>query len=128
MIARMELKGVHLTIDDKLRKYIERKLGTLDRLMSRHSRESAHLEVTLRESTGKGAKRCHCDLTLHLPHGNIIIKEATVNMYAAVDIAEAKLKLQLKKYKDTHEQGKLRRKLFNRRSQPAALTPDTDLL
>jgi ribosomal subunit interface protein len=114
MIQRMEIKGVHLTIDEKLRKYTERKLGSLDRLISRHARESAHLEVALKESTGKGAKRCHCDLTLHLPHENIVIKEATVNMYAAIDIAEAKLKMQLKKYKDTHEQGKLRRKLFNR--------------
>lgn len=126
MMQRMELKGVHLTIDDKLRKYAERKLGGLDRLLSKHSRESAHLEVTLKESTGKGAKRCHCDLTLHLPHENIIIKESTVNMYAAIDIAEAKLKMQLKKYKDTHEQGKLRRKLFNRRGKAASLQSVTE--
>jgi ribosomal subunit interface protein len=123
MIARMELKGVHLTIDDKLRKYVERKLGGLDRLMSRHSRESAHLEVTLKETNVKTGKQCHCNLTLHLPHENIIIKEATVNMYAAVDIAEAKLKMQLKKYKETHEQGKLHRKLFARRRTQVIDTP-----
>lgn len=121
MIQRLELKGVHLTIDDKLKKYIERKLGGLDRLLSKHARESAHMEVTLHESTGKGAKRCHCDVVLQLPHENIVIKESTVNMYAAVDIAEAKLKVQLKKYKDTHAQGKLKRKLFARR-RPEAIT------
>lgn len=115
MITRMEIKGVHLSVDDKLRKYIERKLGGLDRYMSKHSRESVHLEVTLKESQPKtGGKQCHCDVRLHLPHENIVIKEATINMYAAVDIMEGKLKMQLKKYKDTHEQGKLRRKLFAR--------------
>ena len=120
MIQRTEIKGVHLTIDDKLHKYIERKLGGLDRLMSKHSRASAHLEVSLKESQPKGGKLCHCNVTLYLPHETIVIKESTINMYAAIDIVEGKLKMQLKKYKDTHEQGKLRRKLFARQRPPAA--------
>jgi ribosomal subunit interface protein len=103
MINRTEIKGVHFTIDDKLRKYAERKLGGLDRFMSRHSRESAHLEVTLKELKQKGGRQLCCDTRLHLPHETIVIKEATVNVYAAIDIVEAKLKMQLKKYKDTHE-------------------------
>jgi len=127
MITRMELKGVHLTIDEKLRKYVERKLGGLDKYLSRHSRESAHLEVTLKETNAKAGKQCHCDLMLHLPHETIIIKESTVNMYAAIDIAEAKLKMQLKKYKETHEQGKLHRKLFARRRTQIIDTPAIDV-
>lgn len=126
MITRMEIKGVHLTIDDKLRKYVERKLGGLDRFMSRHSRDSAHLEVTLKESQPKGGKQCHCNVTLHLPHDTIIIKESTINMYAAIDIAESKLKLQLKKYKDQHDRSKLGRKLFNRQNQSAVPEPMAD--
>jgi ribosome-associated translation inhibitor RaiA len=35
-------------------------------------------------------------------------------MYAAVDIVEAKLKQQLKKYKDLHMSGKLHRRLMAR--------------
>jgi ribosome-associated translation inhibitor RaiA len=53
-------------------------------------------------------------VTLHLPHQNIVIKESALNMYAAVDIVEAKLKQQLQKYKDTHYNGKGRRHLFAR--------------
>jgi len=116
MIERMELKGVHLTIDENLRKYVERKLGRLDRLMSKRSRESSHLEVTLKETKAKAGKQCHCDVTLHLPHENIVVKESTVNMFAAVDIAETKLKLQLKKYKDANDRGKLRHR-FSRASK-----------
>lgn len=115
MVERMELKGVHLSIDESLRKYIYRKLGRLDRFMSKHSQQSAHLEIALKESKAKGGKQCHCDVTLHMPHETIVIKESTVNMFAAIDIAEAKLKMQLKKYKEKHEQGKLHRKLFARR-------------
>ena len=110
MVERMELKGVHLTIDENLRKYIQRKLGRLDRFMSKHAQQSAHMEVFLKESKAKGGKQCHCDVTLHMPHETI-------------DIAEAKLKMQLKKYKDMHEQGKLRRKLFARRRNRAADLP-----
>ena len=119
MIARMEVKGVHLDIDTSLSKYIDRKLGRLDRFMSVHSRQSAHLEVTLHESKpSKGPKQCHCDITLYMPHETIVIKEATINMFAAVDIVETKLKIQLKKYKELHERVKLHRKMFARRKQP----------
>lgn len=126
MVERMEIKGVHLTIDDNLRKYIQRKLGRLDRFMSKHAQQSVHMEVTLKESKPKGAKQCHCAVTLRMPHETIVIKESTINMFAAVDIAETKLKLQLKKYKDTHEQGKLHRKLFARRRSRVADLPATE--
>lgn len=113
MISRIDIKGVHFDISDKLRKYTLKKLGGLDKHISRHARESAHLEVSMYEKKpAKGAVQCHCDIRLHLPHDNIVINESTVNMHAAVDIVTAKLKLQLKKYKDTHEQGKMHRRLF----------------
>lgn len=115
MIERMEIKGVHVTVDDNLRKYIQRKLGRLDRFMSKHSRQSVRMEVALKESKAKGGKLCHCDVSLHLPNETIVVKESTINMFAAVDIAEAKLKLQLKKYKDKHDRTKLSRRLFARR-------------
>ncbi len=127
MIQRMEIKGVHLDIDPKLQRYVERKLGGLDRFMSRHVRESAHLEVTLKESKPKGAKQCHCDVNLHLPHENIVFKETTINMYAAIDISEAKLKMQLKKYKETHERAKLHRRIFARRRPQSVVTPASEL-
>jgi ribosomal subunit interface protein len=119
MIERMELKGVHLTIDENLRKYVQRKLGRLDRFMSKHSQQSARIEVALKESKVKGGKQCHCDVSLHLPNETIVVKESTVNMFAAVDIAEAKLKMQLKKYKDLHGRHKLQRRFFARRRSQA---------
>lgn len=127
MVNRMEIKGVHLTIDENLRKYLHRKLGRLDRFMSTHARQSAHIEVTLKESKPKGAKLCHCHVTLHMPKEIIVVKESTMNMFAAVDIAEAKLKMQLKKYKDLHEQGKLHRKLFARRRTKVMPEPIADI-
>ncbi len=96
-----------------------RKIGGLDRYISRHNRESAHAEVHLKETKTKGSERARCEVTLYLPHQTIIVKENALNMYAAVDIVEAKLKQQLQKYKDLHGNGKTVRHLvarFRRRS------------
>ena len=120
MIERMELKGVHFAIDDNLRKYVTKKLGRMERYMTEHTGDSAHMEVTFKETKTKAGKLCHCDITLYLPHETIVIKESTINMYAAIDIVEAKLKMQLKKYKDLHDRSRLQRKLMSRlRSQEA---------
>lgn len=114
MLQRFEVQGVHTTVNDKLRAYVTKKIGGLDRYMSRHSRESAHAEVHLKETKSKDNNHCVCEVTLHMPHQNIVIKEKALNMYAAVDIVEVKLKQQLKKYKDLHSNGKLHRHLIGR--------------
>jgi len=114
MIQKLEIQGVHATVSDKLQTYVNRKIGGLDRYISRHARASAHAEVHLKEAKKKGDDHCTVEVTLHLPQHNIVIKESALNMFAAVDIVEAKLKQQLKKYKDLHESGKMHRRLVAR--------------
>jgi len=114
MIQKFEIQGVHTLVDDKLRAYVTKKIGGLDRYISRHGRASAHAEVHLKETKAKNNDHCRCEVTLYLPHQTVIVKESALNMYAAVDIVEAKLKQQLQKYKDRHENGKTNRHLFAR--------------
>lgn len=121
MLKKFEIHGVHAKVDDQLKAYVTKKIGGLDRYISRHSRESAHADVHLKEAKAKQKNnRFTCEVTLHLPHQVIVIKESALNMYAAVDIVEAKLKQQLQKYKDLHGSGKLHRHLMARfrRHQP----------
>lgn len=114
MVERFEISGVHTSVDPALKKYVIKKIGGLDKYIPRSHRKSAHAEVFLKESKAQNSNSCTCEVTLHLPSQNIIIKESALNMYAAADIAEAKLKLQLKKYKDLHSNGKGRRHLAAR--------------
>ena len=114
MIQKLEITGIHLKIDDDLRKYVVRKIGKLDHYMSRHARESVHAEVLLKESKLKNKKQCTCEVIMKLPMETLATKESTLNMYAAVDIVEAKLKNQLKKYKDKHSRRGLHRRVFAR--------------
>ncbi len=114
MLQKFEIQGVHTTVTDSLRKYVNRKIGGLDRYLSKHDRQSAHGEVILRESKSKSTDHCSCEAILHLPHQTLVAKERAMNMFAAIDIVEAKLKQQIKKYKDKHENGKQRRHVFAR--------------
>jgi ribosomal subunit interface protein len=121
MLQKFEIQGVHTTVDESLRKYVTKKIGGIDKYLSRHHRESAHGEVQLKESKAKNKDRCTCEVILRLPQQTIVVKEAATNMYAAVDIVEAKLKQQLQKYKGKNHSGKSRRRLFGRfkRQRPA---------
>lgn len=121
MIQKLDINGVHTVLTDELKKYVTAKIGKLDRYMSRHVRESVHAEVFLKEAKIKAKKECHCEVLLHLPQENIRVSEATVNMFAAVDIVEAKLRNQLKRYKETHGSLKLHRRVLARlRRRPVA--------
>ena len=114
MIEKLEIEGVHLKIDEKTKKYILRKIGALDKYLPNSVKESAHAEVSLKETNNKSKKNCTCEVILYLPNETINIKETTINMFAAVDIVESKLKHKIQQYKELHNSGKLRRRLFAR--------------
>jgi ribosomal subunit interface protein len=114
MLQKFEIQGVHYVVDDNLRKYVSKKIGGLDKYLSKHSRLSAHGEVFLKESQSKDKVNCICEVTLYLPHQTLNVTETAQNMFAAVDIAEAKLKLQHKKYKDLHQSSKIHQRIIAR--------------
>jgi putative sigma-54 modulation protein len=114
MIKKLEIQCDRSVRDPKLRDYISKKIGRLDRYISRRVRESVHAEVHVKANNSKDKNRFMCEVTLHLPHQTVIIKENALNTYAAIDIVEAKLKQQLKKYKDLHGSGKLHRHIIGR--------------
>lgn len=97
---KLEIDGIHNIANKDLHRYIVKKIGSLDKYIPRHARKSAHAHVQLKEQKVKDKKECMCEVVLHLPNENITAKEATMNMFAAVDIVEEKIKSQLRKYKD----------------------------
>lgn len=114
MIKKLEINGVHFEVDTKLKTYVTKKMGKLNKYIPRHARESAHIEVFLKEQKIKAKKECICEVILYLPHDTITTTESTVNMYAAVDIVEAKLKNQIKKYKMKHGSPQLHHRLIGK--------------
>ncbi len=121
MIERLDISGVHFEVDERLQKYVTKKIGKLERYMSRHDRKSVHAEVKLIGAKAKDKKTALCEVILHLPNDIITVKEATSNMYASVDIVETKLRNQIKRHKErstTNHRG-VRKLLAKLRSQEA---------
>lgn len=104
MIEHIDITSTQKTYEptDKLKKYIVKKLGKLDRRMSRKNRENARVDVKLRKSKTKSGDQFMCEAILHTPDYKLTAKETTTNMFASVDVVEAKLLSQIKKHKETH--------------------------
>ncbi len=121
MISQVDISGIHYEVSADLKKYITKKLSRLDRFAPRKARSMMHIDVKLTELKTK-SDRNQCEIIVHLPDQQLTAKESTVNMFAAIDIVETKIKNQLTKYKDMHggdkqdHHGKLRRFFRNRRN------------
>lgn len=101
MIQSVIVNGVKYSVDEQTRKYIEKKIGRLDRFLPRHARKSATAEVKLREVNRDNGNKYEAEVILTVPDKKLTAKDSTMNVLAAIDIVEAKLVSQLRKYKYT---------------------------
>ena len=115
MINKFEITGKKIELSEELKRNITKKVSKLERYLPRQARESAHVEVIMKESTkGKGKKTYTCEIILRVPQEVITVSQAAINPFAAVDIAEDTLKNRLKKYKDTHGSQRLHKRVLAR--------------
>lgn len=115
MIANIEITGVgNFSPDDKLKKYIRKKIGSLDRLAPRHARKTMRAEVKVDEVNRENGNKYEVSVVLHVPDKTLTSKDTTMNAMAATDIVEAKLAAQLRKYHTTKIPHMGNRKLLSR--------------
>ncbi len=101
MITAITVTGIKFEVDSRTDKYVRRKIGRLDRFLPRHARKSATAEVRLKEVNRANGNKYEAEVVLRVPHKDITATDSTMNILAAIDIVEAKLATQLKKYKDS---------------------------
>lgn len=90
-----------VSLDDKFKDYIGDKIGGLDKYLPKRARENVIATVTLEDDpNGREDNRYVCEVVVGVDGTTMVSREATVNYYAAIDIVEAKLKVQFAKYKD----------------------------
>lgn len=107
-MIRLDITGRNFQLDDKIKRYINKKLGGLDKYLPRKAKNASGLVVLEEDPSGRENNRFVCEFQMELPGEVVQAKEATVNIYAAADIVEAKAKIQILKYKGKH-QGEQRR-------------------
>lgn len=101
MIEHIVITGVRYTPDDATKKYVTKKIGRLDRYLPRHARKSAKGEIVINEVNRPKGNKYEVEVLLHVPDKTFTAKDSTLNALAAVDIVEAKLAAQLRKYKES---------------------------
>lgn len=114
MVENISIKAIHFELDNNLEKYITKKINKLEKYVPSTSKKSFKAEIILQEEKAQTDNKCKCELLFYLPKETIIIKDSTMNMYAAIDIVEEKMKVSLCRYKELHDGSKKERHLIKR--------------
>lgn len=107
MIASIDVTGIKYTVDEKTLRYVTEKVGKLDRYLPSHARKTMTADIKLKRVNRDHGNQYEAEVIVHVPNKVLTAKDSTFNMMAAVDIVEAKLVAQLRKYKDAKIQRKL---------------------
>lgn len=112
---KVDITGRNFEVEAKLQAYVQEKIGGLDKFIARNDQSVARATVVLEEdASGREDNRFVCDAVVSLPKQQLVAREGTVNMFAAVDIVEAKLTSQLGRYKAKHHEAVRRGKLLSK--------------
>ncbi len=131
-MIKCEVAARNFEVDGKMRDYVEEKIGGLEKYLPRQVRETASCSVTLEDDpNGREDNRYVCDAVMTVEGTTLVSREGTVNIYAAVDIVEAKIKAQLSTYKEKHtlepRRGRKLSQWLGRRNEPTISNEsDTD--
>ena len=99
MIKSIEITWIKYDLDETTKKYVNKKIGRLYRYLPRHARKSVTAEVKLRQVNRDHGNKYEVEVVLSVPDKMLTATDSTGNMLAAVDIVEAKIVAQLRKYK-----------------------------
>lgn len=99
MLHITEMTGIKYDIDEQTRNYTEKRIGRLERYLPRHARKSATAEVKLKQIDKSHGNKYEAEVILYVPDKQLEASDTSSNILAAVDIVEAKLAAQLRRYK-----------------------------
>lgn len=102
MIKNIKLTGIKVELDEKTKKYVNKKIGGVDRYLPRHATKSVSAEVTIRQSNKGQGNKYETEVIIHVPEHKLVAKDSTVNILASIDIVEAKIIAQARKYREQH--------------------------
>lgn len=94
---RISIKGRNVSVDDELRKRVEKKFGKIARQVS----ELAELEIELKEERNPSIKQSQvAEATLHLKGTTLRAREASEDMGHSVNLVADDLSRQVKRHRE----------------------------
>jgi putative sigma-54 modulation protein len=94
---KVNVRGVHLTLTDALKRHVDKHL--IEPLERFFDSEAAEIEIHLRDINGpKGGKDKECSVTVRMPRGaSIHVSEVSEDIYKSVDLARDRVERSTKR-------------------------------
>lgn len=99
MLSQIEITGIKYDIDENTRKYVEKRIGKLGKYLPRHAKKTATAKVIISQINSSHDNKYEVDVKIDVPNKTMVAKDQSSNVLAAVDIVEAKLDRQIRRYK-----------------------------
>lgn len=119
MIEKIEISGSNYKVEDGLRKYTLKRMGKLDRYLPRGSKKDVVINVVVAEIGKNRSDKYEISVAMEIPGGKVIAaKDECSNVFAGIDLVEAKLTGQIRRYKldmQPHRQKRSLKGLFMKR-------------
>lgn len=114
-MIKLHISAHNFELSGKHSDYVNEKIGQLDKYLPKHAQQTKGTVTLSADHNGHEDNRYVCEVVLEAPGTRMSAKEATSNMFAAIDIVEAKVKSQIHKYKEksSPRSGRIR-KAFDR--------------
>ena len=100
MIDKIEITGNKYKVEESFRKYAMKRIGKLDRYLPRGSKKDIVAKIVITEVDRSHGNKYEISAAMEIPGGKVFAaKDESSNVYAGVDIIEAKLMGQIRRYK-----------------------------
>lgn len=100
MIDKIDLSGNNYKISDNFRTYAIKRIGKLDRFLPRGNKKNIIAKIIVTEIDQAHGNKYSISVAMEIPGGKVInAKDECSNVFAGIDIIEAKLKGQIRRYK-----------------------------
>ncbi len=100
MIDKIDLSGKNYEISESFKKYVEKRIGKLDRYLPRGNKKDLIAKVVISEVDHPHGNKYEISVAMEIPGGKVIAaKDECSNVFAGIDIIEAKLKGQIRRFK-----------------------------
>ena len=100
MIDKIDLSGNNYKVSDSFRKYAIKRIGKLDRYLPRGSKKDVVAKIVVAEVDKPHNNKYSISVAMEVPGGKVITaKDECSNVFAGIDILEAKLRGQIRRFK-----------------------------
>lgn len=100
MIDKIDISGSNYKISESFQKYATKHIGKLDRYLPRGNKKDVVVKIVVTEINKEHNNKYELSVNMEIPGGKVIsAKDECSNIFAGIDIIEAKLTGQIRRYK-----------------------------